>query len=445
MGIFILIGVFVYNYIDYEEDYGRIMHFGKNKKLPIHRWYPFVEGYSKEFIESIINEQKNKPKLCLDPFSGSGTTATELQSMGIDCISFEVNPLMYKLSRVKISSNKYSIDIIKEDIIKLKSEIYNNNVEPILNLQVFKTLVENEEKKKWNLNKKIYFAVQKIKKAISKIENILYQDLYTIALANILIDVSNLYRNGKCLSYKKNWKDNQITEEDVYNSFFNIINDVFIVDISILHDNSNNSVVDNSEKIYLGDCRDLISKYIEDESIDIVITSPPYLNSRDYTDSYMLELKTLGFVSTHKDIKELRKHTLRSHVQLKWGVDESKQNPLLKSILDELEEKTKNEQMWNNGIENMIIAYFEDIEKILSDLFKKLKNNGIVYYNVSNSAYYNVLINTLEITANIAEVIGFTIVEIRKARYIKCSPQQQKTIGKLLEGIIVMKKEVNNE
>ena len=46
--------------------------------------------------------------------------------------------------------------------------------------------------------------------------------------------------------------------------------------------------------IYNEDCYVGI-KSIPDNSIDLVITSPPYLNSRDYTDTYMLELKTLGF------------------------------------------------------------------------------------------------------------------------------------------------------
>lgn len=68
---------------DYTEIYGPIMKFGQNKNEYIHRWYPFVEGYSREFIENIVAEYTaihgEKPKVCLEPFSGSGTTALELQ------------------------------------------------------------------------------------------------------------------------------------------------------------------------------------------------------------------------------------------------------------------------------------------------------------------------------------------------------------------------------
>ena len=42
--------------VNYNEKYGSIMQFNKNKNTYIHGWYPFVEGYSKEFIRSIVSE-----------------------------------------------------------------------------------------------------------------------------------------------------------------------------------------------------------------------------------------------------------------------------------------------------------------------------------------------------------------------------------------------------
>lgn len=74
----------MYKHIDYYQIYGRIMQFNKNKREPIHRWYPFVEGYSKEFIESILKEMTKKELVCVEPFSGSGTTALELQNREFD-------------------------------------------------------------------------------------------------------------------------------------------------------------------------------------------------------------------------------------------------------------------------------------------------------------------------------------------------------------------------
>lgn len=50
------------------------------------------------------------------------------------------------------------------------------------------------------------------------------------------------------------------------------------------------------------------------------------------------------------------------------------------------------------------------------------------------------LINTLEICASIAENEGFEVLEIRDARKLKTSPQQKAKIGKLLEGVVILKK-----
>ncbi|HFI0622658.1 TPA: hypothetical protein ACGO3V_002211, partial [Streptococcus suis] len=249
-------------------------------------------------------------------------------------------------------------------------------------------------------------------------------------------DYSNLYRNGKCLSYKKNWKDKQYFQEDVIDSFFKFIKEIIIADIK---EQSSNTFSNNS-LLYRGDSRKLIFEKVEDESVDLVITSPPYLNSRDYTDSYMLELKALNFLKNYDDIKWLRAQTIRSHVQLKISNLNNVSSSLLKNTLDRLKVESKSTLTWNEEILNMILAYFEDMQIIFEGMYQKLKSRRRVYFNVSNSAYFGVLINTLEICAEIAENIGFKVIEIRKARYINSSPQQKEKIGKLLEGVIVLEK-----
>lgn len=191
------------------------------------------------------------------------------------------------------------------------------------------------------------------------------------------------------------------------------------------------------------DSRVAIEERIANNSIDLVITSPPYLNSRDYTDTYMLELKTLGFTKTSEEIKELREKTIRSHVQIKWSDTSTVDNEMLNRTLKELEEAAGKTEKWNDSIIDMVRLYFVDIKNIFRVLYSKMKLNGRIFFNVSNSAYFNVLINTLEICASIAEQEGFYVIEIRDARKLKTSPQQQKKVGKLLEGVIVLEKREN--
>lgn len=427
----------MYQHTDYFEKYGRIMQFNKNKKEPFHRWYSFVEGYSREFIQSIVKEMNKENIVCLEPFSGSGTTALELQNLEIPCYAFEVNPLMYLIARVKLEKN-YNIERFDYWYNYIKVQRLQQNANLTTN---FKTLYQGEGKTKWNYNTKVGIAVEKLRLVISSIPEEIYKEVFEVALAAILLDVSNLYRNGKCLSYKKDWEKRQLVEEDVFDKFDDkVINEIRddIANISV------QTTISNKDKLYNLDAREGIAKEIEDNSIDLVITSPPYLNSRDYTDTYMLELKTLGFTKTSEEIKSLREKTLRSHVQIKWNDTTNVHNPLLDNTLSELEDAANKVDKWNDSIIDMVRLYFVDMQNIFRVLYTKMKFDGRIYFNVSNSAYFNILINTLEICASIAEQEGFSVIEIRDARKLKTSPQQQKKVEKLLEGVIVLEKRGDN-
>lgn len=423
----------MYKHVDYYKTYGRIMQFNKNKKEPIHRWYPFVEGYSREFIQSILNEMGRPNLVCLEPFSGSGTTALELQNNGIRCYSFEVNPLMYLIARVKMEK-EYDVSRIDYWLNFVKGR--RKDIQICLQTE-FNTLYEGANKKKWNYNTDVGIAVEKLRATINLVDEEIYKELFTVALASILLDVSNLYRNGKCLSYKRNWKDRQITESEVYELF----DDKVVCEIKQDIEAVKNSTRQNNKLLLFNeDSRVGIESRVQDGTIDLVITSPPYLNSRDYTDTYMLELKTLGFTETSEKIRELREKTLRSHVQIKWKDKTNIQNGLLAETIKQLEIASEDVEQWNSSIIDMVRLYFVDMQSIFRTLYKKMKNGGRVYFNVSNSAYFNVLIDTLEICASIAEDEGFRVIEIRDARKLKTSPQQQKQVGKLLEGVIVLAK-----
>lgn len=426
--------VTMYKYTDYLNTYGRIMQFNKNKQEPFHRWYPFVEGYSKEFIQSIINEIGNNNLICLEPFSGSGTTALELQNMDIKCISFEINPLMFLIGQVKLERS-YTLDETKYWFHYICEK--RVSCENIVLTSEFNTLYPNKKNKKWNYNTEVGYAVEKLRQTINNISVNKYRDLFIVALAAILLDVSNLYRNGKCLSYKKDWKTRNITQQDVFDKFDDKVVNELLTDIKSL---KGKTKVNNKKLLYNEDSRTAIEQLVDNDSIDLVITSPPYLNSRDYTDTYILELKTLGFTVNAEEIKNLRKKTLRSHVQVKWDDNMTVSNDLLDNVLQQLNNAASHENVWNNSIIDMVRLYFVDMRQIFAELYKKLRIGGKIYFNVSNSAYFNILINTIEICASIAEKEGFKVIEIRKARYLKTSPQQKERVGKLLEGVIILER-----
>lgn len=424
-----------YKFIDCTEKYHSVMQFDKNKNVFVHRWYPFVEGYSKEFIEDILNELPFAPTCALEPFCGSGTTPVELQNHGIKCYSFEVSPFMHLLSTVKLG-RKYNVEAFAHYVKAVTNKLSrtSRNIRKIETLPFGDTIVKREHSRKWNFHDTAIDGILDIRHAIRTIiDDDDYKNLFTIALASIIVQASNMFRNGKCLSYKKGWETRIFNRKEIHNFFLDKLNSIFAEDIRII--SQENPTVHNSEICYLGDVRKYI-QHVPDGEIDLIITSPPYLNSRDYTDIYMLELKVLQLINSHEELRTLRKNTLRSHVQVPYERITPIDNGRLKACLLEMSNNTS--KTWNSDIINMICAYFEDMQFLFSAFSKKMRKGGVIYFNVANSAYYGVEVPVDYIIADIAESCGFRVREIRKARDLKTSPQQSDKIGKLRESVIVI-------
>lgn len=413
------------------------MVFGKNKNVLVHRWYPFVEGYSKEFIEDILQELPFTPQCAMEPFCGSGTTPVELQNHNIRCYSFEVSPFMYLLTKVKLQRT-YDEATLKSyrnkvsENLNLVSDI--RSVEPV---PFGDKVVRKDSLKKWNFHDSSLDGILDIRHAIRIIvDDERYKNLFTIALASIILQASNVFRNGKCLSYKKGWEKKIIKRDEVHELFLNQLDTVISEDVRIL--SSHQTAVQNVDICYYGDVRRSIEN-VPDNTLDLIITSPPYLNSRDYTDIYMLELRTLQLVCSHEDVQRLRKSTIRSHVQVKYSEVKPIANPrLIKCLSDMKQSETK---CWNPDILNMICGYFEDMKQLFTAFSKKMRKGGVIYFNVANSAYFGVEVPVDYIISDIAEDCGFVVKEIRKARDIKTSPQQSRLLGKKLrESVIVIEK-----
>lgn len=428
-----------YKIIDYTDKYDGLMQFNKNKNKYIHQWYSFVEGYSKEFIESVLDELPFKPKICLEPFSGSGTTPLELQKKQIKCISFEVNPFMHKLSQVKMTTTYTNKGFNKNFKLLqsiLNSEISINEINSKITIPKYKSIVEKKTLAKWIFNKDIFDFIIKIKYSFTFITDQKYKNLFEIILASILLKYSNVYRNGKCLSYKKNWKLTPHDKNELYKEFINKLH-LVKKDIVQLNQNTKSQLFSNKQYCSFGDIRKTVSK-VDNESVDLIITSPPYLNSRDYTDIYMIELWMFDLITGYDKLQNLRKTTFRSHVQVPYENLKPLNIKLLKDTLEKL--KVYEKDFWNKNLLNMIIGYFEDMNILFSNLKNKLTTKGKIYFNVANSAYYGVLIEVDKIIAEIATLNGLIVEEIRIARNLKSSGQQKDIIGTLRESVIVIKK-----
>jgi hypothetical protein len=89
-------------------DYHHIQQYNQTQSINqylTHWFYPYKGKFHPQMIRGLLGIIGARPgQRVLDPFTGSGTTAVEAQLLGIDCVGVDVSPLCALISRVKTHS-----------------------------------------------------------------------------------------------------------------------------------------------------------------------------------------------------------------------------------------------------------------------------------------------------------------------------------------------------
>jgi hypothetical protein len=94
--------------------------FAGNKCLPVHRWVPWIAGFSSDFVKDVLARYLSRKGTVLDPFCGVGTTLVEAVLQQHDAIGFEINPYAALASRAKTTISEVSLHAFQEQLVRLK-------------------------------------------------------------------------------------------------------------------------------------------------------------------------------------------------------------------------------------------------------------------------------------------------------------------------------------
>ncbi|MCX7047558.1 MAG: DNA methyltransferase, partial [Candidatus Sumerlaeota bacterium] len=80
--------------------------FVENRTAPVHRWVPWIAGFSGAFVDSVLAAYLNgrKSAVVLDPFAGVGTTLVQAAMRGYDVVGFEINPYAALATEAKLEA-----------------------------------------------------------------------------------------------------------------------------------------------------------------------------------------------------------------------------------------------------------------------------------------------------------------------------------------------------
>ena len=95
--------------------------FMANRTAPVHRWVPWIAGYSKHFVADALARFATRPSVVLDPFSGVGTTLVEADLAGHEALGFEINPYAAFASKTKLKAHRVSSEALRDAANELRA------------------------------------------------------------------------------------------------------------------------------------------------------------------------------------------------------------------------------------------------------------------------------------------------------------------------------------
>jgi hypothetical protein len=372
---------------------------------PRHRWYFLKEAFSPEIVSHAIAASGCvSGDVVFDPFSGSGTTPLEAKMHSLRASGVEVNPFLRFVAQTKL--RHCSEEALRKHSAAVLRGIMRGAPSPLEEFSTFSELAPQGLKNgKWLFNSDVLRAFEGGWTAVGA-ERTAQADFSRLCLIGAAMDVANAVKDGKCLRYRPDWAKLSFRAAQFAEAYSNRIAAV-ATDLEI------HPMEDASGLVSLGDAR----SHSFEPGFKLCITSPPYLNSFDYTDIYRPELFLGRFVKTMQDLRSLRFRTLRSHVQVAWK--DPIESAFGRHYADAITHISKDaEGLWNPRIPRMIQAYFEDMAVVLRRLRERARSDASLWIVVSTSAYGGVEIPVDLILADIACLHGWCLREVSVLRYL---------------------------
>jgi DNA methylase len=381
--------------------------------LPFQAWRHFKESFAPELIRRAVSESEIPVHHCCDPFGGSGTTALACQFLGIRSTTVEVNPFLGDLIEAKLS--QYDVRSLARDFGNWVRAANKCRVRPRnFYASAPATFVEPGVKGRWLFDEPVAARVAAYVATLSSIESQANQRLFRVLLGGILVGVSNVVISGKGRRYRRRWDELRRTATDVDEALCRSI-EIAVNDILWYAKRA-----EYRYSVLRGDARRVMRNA---KPAELLVFSPPYPNSFDYTDVYNIELWALKYLNNAGDNTILRKATLSSHVQIKKTFAPAPEDsPLLKRTLSAL--RSKREDLWDPRIPEMVAAYFADIKTVMQSAGKKMPRKGQFWIVVGDSRYAGVSIPVASILKQLAPSCGCSLVLNEPFRSMRTSAQQ---------------------
>lgn len=365
-------------------------------KEPFVRWYPYLQGYSPQFVEAILEKYAPDSKCILDPFSGTGTTiftASQLNKKSYFC---EINPVLQFVTVTKIQVRQMDSagrKKLAEDLIKAKRAL--NSLDEYLADYGLHNFYQRTFGNSQFFDDAVYGQVLKLRSWVDEIslENPLIADLVTIAILSALVPASRMKRVGD-LRYK--------TDKEKQQSTPSLLEEVSQNLLQMSHDIQSDINGIQAEPLLITENIHSLG-HIPCLEIDTVITSPPYVNGTNYFRNTKIELWFLRCLTKKNDLSKFRAEALTAGINdVTVAKATVKNHPEVEKVVSILEEHA-----YDSRIPRMIASYFSEITNAFQGIRKHLVNEATVAIDIGDSCYAGVNVPVDKLLSSCLQDLGF--------------------------------------
>lgn len=328
----------------------------------------------------------------LDPMAGSGVVVRQALELGHEAVGFDMDPLAVLMARVWTTPISYKN--LNRWIVRVSDEIRTTKPSTVS----LDWMDADEETRSFvdywfgasqqEDLRRIAFVLNKFGRGKCR-ANAASLDLIRLALSRIIITKEPCASLARDTSHSRPHK--VLRESD-----FQVL-PAFERSIRLLRSRLEEHPPRGTASVDLGDARCL--KTVGDGTIDVVVTSPPYLNAIDYLRGHRFALVWLGY-----GLKELRR--IRSS---SIGAERAPDKPDIHKSFSRIREAMGNLDKLPNRHCSMIERYAEDLYQMVSEIARVLRPGGKATLVVGNSCLKGTFVKNSDGVIEAAKMVGLKL------------------------------------